>query len=227
VTFAVYRDGARVADRLPGSSTSYLDPLSDAPTTTHCWAVETCFVTSGNCSQHSPPSCFWGPATERVTVVDASRFVATGGTPVTEYGRFHYQAWGDPGHRLVAGGFVAPGSGRYLLQTLFGNGGPIDTGITAGVKRVLVEDEATGEIVGRGTLVMPHLGRWDRWGESTFAQVELEAGRRYRFVITGDDDTVNMSAFQHFAIYTGGPGGRDGPFARVNIAELRILQLGR
>jgi glycogen debranching enzyme len=226
VVVAVYRDGTRVADDLPGAGASYLDPLTDALTTTHCWAVESCFASTRTCSQHSPPRCFWGPANERVTVIDATRFAATGGTGVTEYGRFHYQAWGDPGHRLVASGFVAPASGRYLLQTLYGNGGPIDTGITAAFKRVLVEDEATGEVVARGAIVMPHLGRWDRWGESTFAEVRLDAGRRYRFVITGDDDTVNMSAFQHFATYTAGAGGRDGPFARVNIAELRILQLG-
>jgi len=35
-----------------------------------------------------------------------------------------------------------------------------------------------------------------------------------------------MSAFQHFAAYTAGLGGRDGAFSRVNIAELRLLHLG-
>jgi len=34
---------------------------------------------------------------------------------------------------------------------------------------------------------------------------------------------VNMSAFAHFEHYTGGLGGRDGAFSRVNIADLKIL----
>lgn len=226
VRIAVYRDGTRVADALAGTTASYLDDATDSATSTHCWAVETCFVSSGTCSQHSPPSCYWGPATERITVIGASTFAATGGDPVTAHGYFHYQAWGDPGDRLVASGFVAPASGRYLLQALYGNGGPVDSGITCGVSRVLVEDVATGEIVSDGVLVMPHLGTWDRWEDSSLVPVDLVLGRAYRFVIGGDDDTVNMSAFQHFAAYTAGVGGRDGAFSRVNIAELRILRLG-
>jgi hypothetical protein len=226
VVVSVHRDGARVAESLPGTTTSYLDDATDSASVTHCWAVETCFVSSGNCSQHSAPSCFWGAGTERVTTIPASSFAATGGEAVTMYGRFHYQAWGDPGDRLEASGFVAARGGRYLLQVLYGNGGPVDTGITCAVKRVLVEDEVTGEVVASGTLVMPHRGAWDRWGDSTFAEVALEAGRRYRFVVTADDDTVNMSSFEHFSAYTAGAGGSGGAFGRVNVAELRVLYLG-
>ncbi|MDQ3037657.1 MAG: hypothetical protein M3Y87_35015, partial [Myxococcota bacterium] len=225
VEISVYRDGTRVASALPGTTTTYLDEATDAATTTHCWSIETCFGATGTCSQHSAPSCWWGPAAERVRVLDASTFTATGGAPVTEHGRFHYQAWGDPGHRLEASGFTAPTTADYLLQVQYGNGGPTDTGITCAVKRVVVEDASTGAVVAEGTLVMPHMGGWDRWGESSFVRARLEGGRSYRFVIRDDDDTVNMSAFQHFATYTAGAGGRDGAFARVNIAELRILRL--
>lgn len=226
VTFAIYRDGARVARELPGTTTSWLDDATDSATRTHCWAIETCFVATGTCSQHSAPSCFWGVASERVTVLDASTFVATGGSPVTAHGRFHYEAWGDPGDRLEVAGFTAPSTGDYLLQVLFGNGaGAVDTGITCAVKRILVEDVASGAVVGDGALVMPHLGSWDRWEDSSLVRVHLEAGHAYRFTILGDDDTVNMSAFQHFATYTAGTGGRDGAFDRVNVAELRVLRL--
>ncbi len=226
VSVAVYRDGVRVADALPGSTSSYLDDAVDAATHTHCWTIETCFVSSGTCSQHSAPSCYWGAANERITVLSASSFAATGGDPITAHGYFHYQAWGDPGDSLEASGFVAPSSGRYMLQVLYGNGGPVDSGITCGIKRILVEDVGTGEIVSDGALVMPHLGTWDRWGDSSLVPVDLVAGRTYRFEIGGDDDTVNMSVFQHFADYTAGAGGRDGAFFRVNIAELRILRMG-
>jgi hypothetical protein len=34
-----------------------------------------------------------------------------------------------------------------------------------------------------------------------------------------------MSAFQHFASYTGGTGGKAGAFHRVNIAALKVLAL--
>ena len=80
-------------------------------------------------------------------------------------------------------------------------------------------------LVGDGVLVMPHLGTWDRWEDSSLVRVTLEAGHTYRVIVRDDDDTVNMSVFQHFADYTAGTGGRDGAFARVNIAELRVLRL--
>lgn len=226
VAISIYRDGARVASELPGATPSFLDDATDAATTTHCWAVETCFVSTGTCSQHSPPSCFWGASTDRVRVLDASTFAATGGSGSTSHGRFHYEPWGDPGDRLEVSGFTAPASGEYLVQALFGNGGPVDTGITCAVFRVVVEDASSGAVVDQGVLVMPHLGTWDRWSDSSFARVRLEAGRSYRFLVQGDDDTANMSSFEHFRAYTAGAGGRDGAFSRVNVAELRVLRIG-
>ncbi len=93
------------------------------------------------------------------------------------------------------------------------------------MKRVVVEDVETGATVGDGPLLMPHLGRdaWDRWAHSSFVRAELVAGRSYRIAIRGDADTVNMSAFEHFERYTGGPGGRSGAFNRANIAALKIF----
>jgi hypothetical protein len=73
--------------------------------------------------------------------------------------------------------------------------------------------------------MMPHLGDWSRWADSSFVRAELTAGTEYRVVIRGDDEVVNMSAFAHFERYTGGLGGRSGAFNRVNVAELKILAL--
>lgn len=224
VTVAVYRDGARVADGLAGASGSYLDAAVDASAPrSPCYAIETCFA-SGNCSQHSAPACFWGATGERVTIVPATSFVATGGAPASDHGRFHYEAWGDAGHRLDVSGVHPTQTGDYLVQLTYGNGaGPISTGITCAVKRIVVEDEATHEIVGTGIVVMPQLGDWDRWAGSTLVPVTLDATRSYHIAVVGDDTTMNMSAMQHFARYTAGTGGASGAFERVNVSDLRLL----
>jgi hypothetical protein len=51
----------------------------------------------------------------------------------------------------------------------------------------------------------------------------LVAGHRYRVVIDADEASANMSDRLHFATYTGGTGGADGPFFDVNIASVKIL----
>jgi hypothetical protein len=96
----------------------------------------------------------------------------------TNHGRFHYQDWGDPGHRLVVPAVTPTRTGPHLVQVVYGNGaGPINTGITCAVKRVTVEDTGTGQVVASGVILMPHLGRWDTWGNSTFVRADLTAGR--------------------------------------------------
>ena len=221
----VYRDGALVASGLPATTSTWSDPDSDpSAQTSPCYAVEASFIASGNRSQHSRPVCWWGSANAAIQTIDAGAFEAVGGEAVTQYGRFHYQAWGDEGHTLTARGFHPARSGPAWLQVRFGNGaGPINTGITCALKRVTMFDEASGDEVGGGVLVMPQLGTWERWSLSTFVPVTLDAAKTYRFVISGDARTVNMSFFAHFAHYNGGTGGSDGPFGRVNIAELRVL----
>ncbi len=186
--------------------------------------VETTFVGSENHSQHSPPTCFWGSSYERITTIGADAMTAVGGTASTDHGRFHYDGWGDPGHTLTVPSYTATRSGAHLLQLTFGNGaGSVTTGITCGIKRIVVEDLSSGAIVADGPVVMPHLGDWSRWSGSSFVPVELVAGQSYRITIRSDDDMVNMSAFAHFEQYTAGLGGRSGAFDRVNIADLKIL----
>ena len=72
---------------------------------------------------------------------------------------------------------------------------------------------------------MPQRGSWDAWGDSSFVQAELVAGRSYHVRLDHDMRSANMSAFQHFDAYTGGTGGSGGAFFRVNVAELKILSL--
>lgn len=223
VTLNIYRDGARVASDLPGTTTTWSDPTPPASGHSPCYAVESCFA-SGNCSQHSAPQCWWGTSGSAIEFIDASGLTNTGGSGSTSHGRFHYEPWGDPGDRLELSSFVPSRTGTHLLQVLYGNGaGAISTGITCAIKRIVVEDGSSGAVVAEGPVVMPHLGDWARWEESSFVPADLEAGRSYRIIIRGDDDVVNMSSFSHFETYTGGLGGSGGTFNRVNIAELRIL----
>lgn len=224
VRFFVYRDGALVAGDLPGTTTEWTDAASDAAApASPCYVVETCFAASGNCSQRSPPSCWWGEGGAAVQEISAAAFENVGGVASSEHGRFHYGSWGDEGHELSAS-FTAARTGEHLLQLDYGNGaGPIDTGVTCAVKRVTVTDTETGATVGEGVVVMPHLGDWSRWAGSSFLPVALEDGKSYRVVIGGDEGTVNMSAFEHFELYTGGLGGEQGAFNRVNISALKVL----
>ncbi|MCA9608605.1 MAG: hypothetical protein KC619_23540 [Myxococcales bacterium] len=227
VTWTIYRDGERVADGLAGSTTSWTDPTHDASgPRSPCYVAELTFTSSGNHSQHSPPMCWWGAGSSRVTTIGAMSMTNVGGSASTDHGRFHYEPWGDEGHSLTVPSYTPTRSGRHLLQLAFGNGaGGVTTGITCAVKRIVVEEVATGAVVAEGAVVMPHLGDWDRWADSTFVRADLTAGTEYRIVIRGDDEVVNMSAFAHFERYTGGLGGASGAFNRVNVAELKILAL--
>tara|TARA_R110002073_G_scaffold241497_6_gene403513 strand:+ start:34841 stop:37465 length:2625 start_codon:yes stop_codon:yes gene_type:complete len=220
----VYRDGQRVASNLPASTQTFTDTEVDATAqTSHCYTIETSFA-SGNYSQHSPPNCWWQRETAAISVVQATAFTNTGGQPSTNYGRFHYEDWGEAGDALSIGNVEATHTGPHLLQVLYGNGaGSEESGITCALKRLSVTDEATEQEVAFGALVMPHLGDWARWGESNFITANLQQGRSYRIEIRSDSEYSNMSVFSHFASYTGGLGGTDGEFNKVNIAELRLL----
>ncbi|MDB4928182.1 MAG: Six-hairpin glycosidase-like protein [Myxococcaceae bacterium] len=223
----ILRDGQRVATLGPTDGETWTETLTDEQTVTHCYSVETVFRASGNASQHAAPQCWWGAGAARVQALDASRFVATGGQLATDHGRPHYENWGDPGHRLEVPALRVAQSGAYLLQVTAGNGaGGTTTGVTCGVKRLQVIEAAGGRAVAEGYVVMPQLGSWDEWRDSSFVRATLEAGRDYRVVLGDDEVAVNMSAFEHFARYTGGTGGAGGAFFRVNVAGLKVLYLG-
>ena len=229
VEYAIYRDGERIADGLDGASSTFLDQSADPEAdASPCYAVELCFIDSGNCSQHSPSECWFGPGGSAVQTFFANEFNATGGEWSTDHGRGHYGAWGDPGDSLELESFEAARTGLHWIELTYGNGeGSIDTGITAAVKHVAVIDIATGKAVGDGFAVMPHLGsgRWDRWKTSTLVPAELEQDKNYRIII-GDGEgsrAINMSSFTHFEAYTAGTGGASGAFNRVNISAIKVL----
>lgn len=221
ITFDVYRDGALVASSLPGTTTSWTDTQSGGQTTeSYCYTVEARFTSSGNRSQHAKPFCWWGAANARIASVGAQSFSAVGGNLVDNYGHWHYEGWGDPGHSLTLA-YTPTFTGTHYLQLLAGNGaGNFTTGITCAVKRVQIFDGNT--LVAESYVMMPHLATWDAWRESSLMHADLEAGKTYSVVISEDAAAVNMSERAHFEIY-GGTGGQSGRFNRVNIAEVKFL----
>lgn len=227
LTVSVWRDGVKVADGLSGTTTSWTDPESLAlAERSPCYVVEARFsgTVGENRSQRSRAVCWWGASFERVRTFGASTFVAVGGTLVEQYGRVHYEGWGDAGHSLEVRDIEVE-AGSYLVQVGYGNGaGPINTGIACGTKRVRVVRQNDGAVMGEGVLVMPQLGRWDVWGLSSVVAVELPAGR-YEVVISADEVATNMSDRVAFATYrASGTLGGEAPFNRVNISELRLLR---
>lgn len=223
--FSVYRNGLRIAPALDGAVGTYLDPLNGQDGRVPCYAVESRYRVSGNVSQRSKPVCLFAPS-DRVASLYATEFETVGGTLVNQHGRWHHEAWGDPGHELVIPDFQARYSGSHLIQLIGSNGaGPRDTGITAGAKRLRVLTHDGGALLAEGLVFLPQSGRWDQWQEGSLLQVELEAGTSYRLVLDDAPSFRNLSELQHFADYTGGLGGRTGPFFRLNVAEFRVLAL--
>ena len=225
LTFDIWRDGMRVARDLPGTTESWIDPASDADADrTPCYVVEARFST-GTVSQRSRANCWWGRNGERVRTFPATTFAATGGELTDEHDHWHYRGWGDPGHRLEIRDIEVAVAGRHLVQVTYGNGaGPINTGIACGTKRVTVTRRGDGVVVGDGILVMPQLGRWDRWALSSIVAVDLEVGH-YDVAIFADPIATNMSDREAFTTYrAAGTLGGETPFNRVDIAELRLLR---
>ena len=62
---------------------------------------------------------------------------------------------------------------------------------------------------------------------SSFVRADLTTGKTYRVRLAHDARSINMSGFSHFESYTGGTGGRGGAFFRANVAEIKLLSLGR
>ena len=180
-------------------------------------------------TQRSRPFCYWGPDSDRIRFVNADQFSAIGGQLSDRYGRKHFENWGEPNHSITVK--IQPQfNGPHAIQVVAGNGsGPVNTGITCAVKRLQMKNLQNNNVVADGYLMMPQLGTWDFWLESSiiFTQVDLIAGQDYEIRIFGDDRSINMSSFDRTQNYTGadGNGGRTGVYNYVNIAGVKLLSL--
>ena len=123
----------------------------------------------------------------------------------------------------VAGGWPrawsTPVGGRFRVWLDYANShGPINTGITAAVKRLVVRcGNAPPQTF---PIVMPHSVREQ---SSTFADFDVSAsGAHCTFAL---QQGFNMSGLANFAHYTGGAGGSEGPLNDARIGALHIAPL--
>ncbi|MGH8159559.1 MAG: Six-hairpin glycosidase-like protein [Rhodanobacter sp.] len=114
--------------------------------------------------------------------------------------------------------WTAPVAGNYRVALDYANDhGPINTGITAAVKMLVIRCDGSEEQ--RMPIVMPHSIGVQR---STWGRFVAKADASCRFRL---DNGFNMSYLAHFAHYTGGAGGSDGPLNSADIGELLIAPL--
>jgi hypothetical protein len=152
-----------------------------------------------------------GLACVRATRVDAHGLESLP-SPATCVGQAD-QVGGDwPRH------WTAPAAGSYRVWLDYRNAnGPINTGVTAAVKSLAIRC-GDGDVQ-RVPLVMPHsVGTQS----SSHARFSVTANARCTFAL---EDGFNMSYLQHFAHYTGGTGGIDGPLNQARIDDLHIAPL--
>jgi hypothetical protein len=110
-------------------------------------------------------------------------------------------------------------SGRYRAVLRYDNPhGPINTGVTAAVKRLSLRCGGEGEQV--LPVVMPHSKGEQRSTEAVFA------ARAGQACVIALHDGFNMSDLRHFARYTGGAGGAEGPLndARIGALEITVVE---
>jgi hypothetical protein len=114
--------------------------------------------------------------------------------------------------------WTAPSTGRFRVGFDYANDhGPINTGVTAAVKRLAIRCAGSPERI--VPVVMPHsLGEQS----STTSTFTADAGARCTFALR---QGFNMSDLANFAHYTGGQGGSEGPLNDARIGALHIAPL--
>jgi hypothetical protein len=142
-----------------------------------------------------------------------------GGTLVADH---HFENWGLPKHELLTGPFRVQRDGRYVIRATYSNGMPINTGITCGIKVLELLEAPDEQPAGRGFLIMPHSGGWERWAESSPLCFQLQAGKAYRLRIHESEYSRNMSYLEKNEHYTFRPGGGKEGYNFVNITSVHI-----
>ena len=208
----VYRDGERLPP--PGDAGVFRDSPPDARTPA-CYSLAQRWSGGGHASLPGPATCVPAADASGLLLLDAKAVNLHGARLSRDpAGRALLEDWGRPSETLELK-LVPTATGLQRLRIGYTkSAAPVNTGITATVKRVTAHcaGEAQPE---RGTLVMPHLGRSSAEGLSTAFVFHATAKRACTVRIA---DGFNMSYLEHFRLYTGGEGGRDGPRNRATIS---------
>jgi hypothetical protein len=219
VRFNIYSNGQLCAKGI--SQTEWTDPDStDFADKTYFYTVEAFYPDSGNCS-HLTPVNFYCPKDNRIEIAAAS-MKNTGGNLVDNH---HFENWGGTNHQLQIDSWTVNKSGRYLFSVQYSNGaGPINTGVTCGVKRIEITEAGGSKPVASSYLIMPHTADWKRYLDSSTFGAELKEGKKYSIKIFEDDYARNMSYFDHYESYKNTGNGADS-YNYVNIASLDAIRI--
>jgi Bacterial alpha-L-rhamnosidase 6 hairpin glycosidase domain len=217
VVFNLYRDGECAASNVVANAWTD-DRSTDFENRVHYYAVEAMYPDSGNVSQLAPTAGFV-PERNRLSI-PAAAMKNSGGEL---FGNDHFRNWGRSSDELVAN--LAPAqTGDYLLRVEYANGsGPINTGITCGVKRLAILDPA-GRVLISAPLILPHTVDWNRYLLSSPVRAKLDGGEKYSVRIYEDETSRNMSYLAKNRIYTANPGGGDAPANFVDVRSLQIIR---
>lgn len=138
----------------------------------------------------------------------------------------HFENWGKPEDHLLTKTFRVNRNGCFQIRAEFSNGsGPVNTGITCAVKKLLVLRSDTKDVVASGYLIMPQSGDWRRWDLSSPVTANLSVGVDYSIRLMEDEYSRNMSYLQKNERYTAWPGGDDKGYNYANIAAFRVMPI--
>lgn len=203
--FTLYKNGAKV--QLKKQRDHYLD--KDRHQSAQCYALVQTYTDTALTSLPSRTLCTQGQQQQFV----AGDTLQSNDLGVSDYlGLPVFKNWGLPQQQLQFSANISQSGTQRLALEYFIDNGPINTGITAVVKQAQVQ--CPGQPMQQSPLVMPHLATATEAGLSTVASFEAKAGTQCQISIV---DGFNMSYLQHFALYTGGKGGRTGPLNQAVI----------
>lgn len=209
--FTLYKNGVPV--KLKRNAEQFVDEKTNKGQS-QCYALTQTHKQSGLVSLPSKTICSEGAVKQYTAGVD---LLANDGELAQYLGQAVYKNWGMPEQDLSLSYTASvAGTQRLQLQYYIDNG-PINTGITAVVKRVIANCPSTGQQ--QSVLVMPHLATATELGVSSNAVFKAAAGEVCKLQIV---DGFNMSYLHHFNLYTGGKGGRTGPLNQAVIAGAKI-----
>jgi hypothetical protein len=113
--------------------------------------------------------------------------------------------------------FATANAGRVRLRLQYSNpNGPINTGVTAAVKQLVLQ--CPGQPMQKQTVTMPHSVAVQ---DSTSATFTVSKGQ----CMVTLEEGFNMSALQHFVHYTGGKGGREGVLNQAQVQALKVARV--
>lgn len=209
--FTLYKNGVPV--KLKPRQQEWTDSKAKVAYS-QCYALTQSYKDSGLSSQPSRTLCTPGAAVNFV----AGQGLVSADHEVSDYlNQPVFKNWGAPEQQLQLN-FSANHDGLHALRLqYFIDNGPINTGITAVVKRLNANCPESG--LQQATLVMPHLATALEAGWSNRAMFRAKAGEHCTLTIT---DGFNMSYLQHFNLYTGGKGGRTGPLNQAVIQQAQV-----